>query len=191
MKKLLIVIPLILHATFTFSQSYVTAAGLRLGTDWGLSLQQRVAEKTTIEAIFQSSLQREEVLITALAERHYPLLYKGLNLYFGAGPHKGWINEPAGEGSTSEYKDPFGITLIGGAELSLGRINLSYDFKPAMNIRGGEESVYIQSGLSVRYVLISNRDLKKYQKKQRRKERKESGGFQLEEDWKFWKKDRN
>jgi hypothetical protein len=159
----------------------MTAGGLRLGTDWGLTLQQRLADHWTAEGILQSSLQREEVMVTGLLERHYPVIFKGLTLYFGAGIHKGWLNETAdNELNPEEYTDPFGVSFIGGAELTLGRINISYDFKPAFNLSGGENKFYTQSGVSVRYVLLKNKVYKDLTKKKRKKERQEK--------WQFWKK---
>ncbi|MBK7873400.1 MAG: hypothetical protein IPJ74_23415 [Saprospiraceae bacterium] len=119
------------------AQSYDTALGMRLGTDWGMTIKQRVAKKTTIEALLQSSLQREEVLVTLMGEQHFPVLSRRLNIYYGGGLHKGWINES--DADLVPYKDPFGVTFIGGIEMSLGRLNISYDFKPAINISGGQE----------------------------------------------------
>lgn len=168
------------------AQSYVMAGGLRMGTDWGLTYQQRVLETVTIEAILQSSFQREEVMVTALFEKHYPVAVKGLNLYLGAGPHKGWNSQPRNE-NNEEIKDPLGLSLVGGAELTLGRIAVSYDIKPAINVRGGDRAVYMQSGLSARYVFLSNRDVRKMKRKKER-ERRRKEGFDWKEDWKFWKK---
>lgn len=190
MKKITILISAILLSLPLLSQSYMTSAGLRFGTDWGLTVQQRIAENFTVEGILQSSLQRNEVLLTGMIERHYPVVHKGLNFYVGGGVHKGWINEPPTPEHPNGFDNPLGVTLVGGAELTLGRLNISYDFKPAVNLQGGERTFYTQSGLSVRYVLISNRDIKKYQKKQKKKKRKkEGGGIHIGDGWKIWKKD--
>lgn len=179
----------LVFALFIFSliqaQSYMTAAGIRLGTDWGITLQQRLAKNTTVEGILQSSLQREELMVTGLVEQHYPILTKGLNVYFGGGVHKGWISQPKdAELTAPEYKDPFGISLVAGAEITLGRINVSYDFKPAFNISGGEQNFYTQTGVSVRYALLSNKVYKKIVKKKKKKKRQQAG----KKWWMFWKK---
>ncbi len=76
MKKLIAILSFAIFATTLFSQSYMTAGGVRLGTDWGLTIQQRVAKSGTIEGILQSSLQRNEVMVTALYEHHYPMVIK-------------------------------------------------------------------------------------------------------------------
>jgi hypothetical protein len=169
------------------AQSYNTALGLRLGTDWGISVQQRIGKTTTLEGIVQSSLQREEALVTLLGEQHYPMLSRRLNLYVGAGLHKGWLNA-SDERSGKPYKDPFGLTAIAGAELSLGRFNISYDFKPAINLVGGQHTIYTQTAVSLRYVVAKRPWLKqdeqsrRKRQKERDRRRRKGKGF----NWKFW-----
>ena len=165
---------------FMNAQSYDTAMGLRLGTDWGLSLKQRVAKKTTVEAIFQSSFAREESMISILGAQHMPFITRRFNMYTGGGIHKGWSNRVE-----SDYKGPFGLSLIAGLELSLGSLNLSYDIKPAINFTGGDQVLYVQTGLTIRYVLlernflIDDKEAKRRKRKRRRKKKND--------DWKFWK----
>ncbi len=188
-----LILPFLSVVLLSFSantQAYMTTGGLRAGTDWGITIQQRLTKNMTIEGIVQSSLQREEVIITALVERHYPLIFRGLNLYTGAGLHKGWLSpEASGELVPTGFKDPFGLTFITGAEMTLGRFNFSYDFKPAINVVGGERKFYTQSGVSVRYVFLTNKQYKKKQKAKRKKKRKEEGkGIHLGDGWKIWKK---
>lgn len=161
------------------AQSYFTAGGLRLGTDWGLTIQQRVAKRTTVETILQSSLFREEAMVTILGEQHGPLLSRRFNIYGGAGLHKGWSTARRVNGEDlPEYKGPFGITLIGGAEMTIGRLNLSYDFKPAINISGGEQAFYTQSGVSARYVILKKSPWEK-SKRGKKKKKRSGGGFRL------------
>jgi hypothetical protein len=191
MKKLILHALISLAPVSLFSQAYMTAGGLRLGTDWGLTVQQRLAKSVTFEGIVQSSLQREEVMLTGLVEKHYPLVFRGLNLYAGAGLHKGWLSTASPvEPPVRTFGDPFGLTLIGGAELTLGRLNFSYDFKPAINLSGGEKNFYTQTGISVRYVFLNNKVYKKHLKKRKKAKRKKEGkGNHLGDGWKFWKKD--
>lgn len=171
MKQLLILLALgLLMPQFIQAQSYNTAVGMRLGTEWGPSIQQRILKKTTIEAIIQSSLQREELLLTGLVEQHFPIISKRFNIYMGAGLHKGWIQEPIDEETGEAFEDPFGITMIMGIELTLGRINISYDFKPAVNIDGGARGFYSQTGLTMRYVIFKKKSWFK------------------RVNWKFWEK---
>jgi len=185
MKKRLLPLLLVFTTTLLAAQSYITAGGIRLGTDWGLTFKQRVLEHTTLEGILQQSFQREEFMVTGLAAQHYPVLLKGLNFYFGGGLHKGWNNQPATFEHPDGFKNPFGVTAIGGLELTLGRLNLSYDYKPAVNLVGGEKTFYMQTGLSARYVFYSNRDLKKKQRAKKKAERKENVRKKL----RFWERD--
>lgn len=183
MKKSVFVIAFLCFAFSSFSQMYMTAGGLRMGTDWGITIQQRVLDKVSVEAILQSSLQREEVLFTGLVERHYPIISKGFNIYTGGGIHKGWSNTTEGEVA---IEDPFGVTFVMGAEMTLGRFNISYDFKPALNVSGGEKSFYTQTGVSLRYVLVKNKVYKNMKKSQKKKKRKKNRGDK--EWWEVWKK---
>ena len=164
--------------TFISAQSYNTAFGLRMGTEWGFTAKQRVLKHTTIEGIFQSSLKREEIMLTVLGEQHFRLLTRRFNVYLGGGFHKGWrTTEPQYDDAgnlINDYENPFGLTLIGGAEITLGRLNISYDFKPAINLSGGSSPFYYQTGISLRYVLFK-RKWRPFKKKKK---------F----NWKFWEK---
>ena len=183
MKNLIILFILTFLSVELMAQSYNTAAGMRLGTEWGLTVKQRVAKKTTIEAILQSSLQREEFTVTVLGEQHYPLISRRLNVYAGAGLHKGWHTNSLEEA----YQDPFGLSFVTGIEFTLGRLNLSYDFKPAVNISGGEKGFYSQTGVSMRYVLAKRKWLQGKNKNKKKKKNKRKGK-QDKFDWKIWKK---
>ncbi len=177
MKIRLLPILFFFTTTLLSAQSYITAGGIRLGTDWGLTLKQRVLEHTTVEGILQSSFQREEFMVTGLVAQHYPVLFDGLNFYFGGGLHKGWNHQPTSFENPDGFKNPFGVTAIGGLELTLGRLNISYDYKPAVNLVGGERRFYMQTGLSARYVFLSNRDLKKRERDRKQEARRDKLRF--------------
>lgn len=169
MKQFLINLILLHIALTTFSQSYFTAGGARLGTDWGLTFQQRILKHNTAEAIFQSSLVREELMLTGLFEHHFPLITKRLNIYLGAGFHKGFVTD-----NTASYQSSYGMSVIAGAEFTIARFVISYDYKPAFNFRGGENSWYSQTGVSVRYVFIKQNVFKKIKRrKERERKRRE------------------
>ncbi len=137
----LIIGTLLLCANFALGQSYNTAVGLRMGTEWGLTLRQRFYKNYAAEMLLQSSLQREETQLTLLGLSHKPLLTRRLNFYYGAGFHKGWADQ-----LEVSYEDPWGIDFIAGLELTIGSINLSYDYKPAINLSGGEENLLQPNG---------------------------------------------
>ncbi len=165
------------------AQSYTTAAGMRLGTDWGLTLQQRLLKHTTAEFIVQSSLQREEVLLTLLAEQHQPILSKRVNIYGGGGLHKGFVTA-----SDVPWAAPWGITLIGGAEFTIARVVLSWDFKPTVNLHGGEKGFYAQTGVSVRYVWIKGNVFEKRRRQKQRDKRRKAREQAGIPPWQIWRK---
>ena len=117
---------LMLLGTFGLqAQKYTTAVGGRLGSGIGLTVQQKLWKKTTFEGILNQKFKQDEIVFTALIERHQGLLGKRLNFYLGAGPHFGWN----GDFEKTE-KGMAGLTGIAGLEFTLGRLNLSWDFKP-------------------------------------------------------------
>ena len=167
------------------AQSYNSALGMRFGTDWGLTYKHRIAKKITVEGQLQSSVNRDEAILSLMLEKHFNILTRHANIYWGGGVHKGWIDDVY-EGV--EVKDPMGITLIGGAELSIAKLNISYDIKPVLNVVGGEKDLYLQSGVSVRYIL-QKREKYPWEKKKNKKKNRKKRNSTLNKNgsWKFWK----
>ncbi len=182
-RKMLITLLSAAWACWLHGQSYTTAGGLRMGTDWGLTLQQRVLERATAEVILQSSLQREEVMLTVLGEYHQPILSRRLNLYGGGGLHKGFLTS-----REAGWKAPVGLTLIGGAEFTIARLALSWDFKPAINLSGGERNFYAQTGVSVRYVFVKGNVFQKKQRQKKRARRRKARQQDGYPDWQIWRR---
>ena len=151
-----------------FAQSYDIAGGLRLGTEFGVTGKYRFAKRTCAEVIIQNGISQDETAITFLVEQHFPVLTRRLNMYFGGGLHKGWSDD-------DKIDDPYGITAIAGIDFTINRLNVSWDFKPAINIGGGSSNLYSQSAVSVRYVF----------KKRPTKVKK----FLKSDKWKVWKKE--
>jgi hypothetical protein len=54
--------------------------------------------------------------------------------------------------------------------MTIGNINFSYDFKPALNLTGGEKTLYTQTAVSIRY-RFWKRDKLYWEKSKRRRER--------------------
>ena len=165
MKNALLLICSFFFASLLSAQSYRTAAGVRLGTGIGLSIQQKVMDKTTLEGILQSKLKSDELSLTLLLERHHNLLTRRLNFYVGGGVHKSWYTN-TGEVTTKEQAA--GISGIAGVEFTPGRLSVSWDYKPALNVWGGDQFFDSQTAVSLRYVFV------------KRKKKKIN--------WKFWKK---
>jgi len=171
MKRLLFSFVFLVLSISLTAQGYNVAAGLRMGTDWGITGKYRIEKRLSVEGILQSSFGNDGIILTALVEKHAPLITKRFNFYTGIGLHKGWNNNLEQE---IIIKDPFGLTAIAGIEFNLGKTNISWDFKPAFNIIGGQRTMYTQTGVSLRYVFVKRPWFKKKKKKK----------F----NWKFWKK---
>jgi len=167
MKNITIYFILFLACSSLHAQSYQTAVGLRMGTDIGITAQQRVAKFSTIEAIFVPSINAKQSSIDLLFEQHKRILSKRFNVYVGGGIHKAWREE----GADNFGKADAGITGIFGGEFSFRRLNFSWDYKPTMAFLGGDGEQVVNprnSSVSIRYIFIP-------QKKN--------------EDWKVWKKE--
>ena len=125
-----------------YGQHYVTAFGIRISEDLGLTVQQRVAKFVTIEATMQTSRYRYYGTLTG--QWHHRLLTRRLNFYMGGGPH--WGHE-------DRYGEFYGLSPVIGLELNLARLNISVDYKPAYNLKGDPLIIH-SSGISIRYILI-------------------------------------
>ncbi|HMS52636.1 MAG: hypothetical protein IPI59_10010 [Sphingobacteriales bacterium] len=147
------------------AQRYGTCVGLRGGNNGvGITVQHRVLPRTTIEPILNFNLNSAS--LTVLPQYHIPIIGKWFNYYVGAGPHLGY-----------NYTLGFygGATAIAGLEwkLPILRIQFSFDVKPAFHLYHPDNK-YIgwHTGVSLRYVAISHRDLKKQERANRRANRK-------------------
>ena len=149
-----------------FGQSYFTAGGVRLGTENGLTIQQRIFKHTTVEGIVLSGFKTDYFSTGLQIQRHYPLLFKNFNIYTGIGLQSKRISLP--EVEPTKYT---GVSFSGGIELSVGRVNVSWDYKPVVYF-GGSRAFQSESGLSLRYIFISNKTIKKHQRQTKRKKAK-------------------
>jgi len=131
------------------AQKYDTALGARLGGgNYGLTLQQRLASRLTLEGI--AGLGQREYSGTALAEYHFGILGPSLNYYFGAGGHLGHNKDTGGFS---------GLDALVGVEYKVAflPIALSFDFKPTLEF-AGDDYARFPTAFSIRYVLIKRRD---------------------------------
>jgi hypothetical protein len=148
------------------AQAYGTAVGGRFADGYGITLQQQVAVGWTIEGILQSGFSKKDITLSILGEKHKGLLSRGLSFYSGAGLYHTWLESE--DNATVVLKNPYGISPIVGLELTLGKLNLSADFKPNIKITGDGKSFEWRTGISARVVL--------------------AGRYFKNEGWKFWKK---
>lgn len=130
------------------AQKYRTAVGARLGIPYGLTVQQALASRLTLEGI--AGLAAREVSGTVLAEYHFGILGPSLNYYFGAGGHLGNNKD------TGRYGGFDGIVGIE-YKVAFLPVVLSYDFKPSVEINSDDWARF-PTALSIRYVLIKKRN---------------------------------
>ena len=161
---------LILGPLSISAQGYGMAAGVRVGSGFGGTFQQQIALNTSLEAILlrRKTGDYADYSLSLLYEKHQNVLTKGLNIYAGGGLYYTWLEDRTN--LIVKPTNPFGISPIAGAELTIGKLNVSIDFKPNIKISGGGEGVKgfeMQSAFSVRYVL--------------------AGRYFKDERWKFWK----
>jgi hypothetical protein len=152
MKKYLLIFLMVLASLGASAQKYRTAIGARIDrNDFGVTLQQKILEKSTLEGIF--AVGSREVAGTALFEQHFPLLSKGFNYYLGGGAHVGTLKD---------HGAFFGGDLILGTELKLPIFPLlfSFDIKPAVHVHH-EDWFDFASGFSLRYILVKEKKEKK------------------------------
>jgi hypothetical protein len=134
------------------AQSYNTAFGVRIERGIGFTVQQYITNGWTAEGILHASILNDDLGLTVLAEKHNKILFRGLNVYYGPGLHyygqKSVENDVVGKGV-------FGLSGIVGAEISLGRINVSADIKPELHLSGDLARPYGWNGaaVSVRYII--------------------------------------
>ncbi len=127
------------------AQRYKTAAGVRIGSeDFGLTVQQKILEKTTVEGLLLFGPR--QVTATVLGERHFPMLGQRLNYYVGGGVHGGHLKD---------YGTIYGLDAIGGIEYKINGlpILISGDIKPAFHLKH-ENWFNFGGGFSLRYVII-------------------------------------
>ncbi|MCB0667878.1 MAG: hypothetical protein KDC80_18755 [Saprospiraceae bacterium] len=157
-----------------FSQSYFTSMGLRMGSDFGITLQQKIVGHLTAEGIVSSSPVTRQTTGSLLVEMHNPLISKRFNFYLGGGLHNRWLQDPEGQKLVRR-----GVTAIAGAEMTLGRINLSWDYKPVFHLNADTQPFESETAVSLRYVFVKkirksrNKDsfLKQTPKEKREKKR--------------------
>jgi len=136
---------LVLFARPAAAQKYITAAGVRLGGgNYGLTVQQLVASRVTIEGI--AGLGQREYSGTVLGEYHFGILGPSLNYYFGAGGHLGHNKDTGGFS---------GLDGIVGVEYKVAflPVALSFDFKPSLEF-GNDDYARFPTAFSIRYVFI-------------------------------------
>lgn len=150
--KVLAIICLFLTADQLMAQHYKLAAGLRIGDNYGLSLQGKIVNHTSAEFILHPGLGEKLNSFTFVLKQHQKIISDRINIYAGGGLYQSWKNQNA------EFKDNIrtgGIQTMIGAELTIGRYNISWDFSPGLAVWGDHKGSFTGgSAVSIRYVLI-------------------------------------
>lgn len=144
------------------AQTYFTTGGIRLGTDYGLSLKQFIVKKTTVEMILATDDNAKTNLgLTFLVDKHQPILTRNFNLFYGTGLSVNWFYENHEKASQGRK---FGVPVQVGLEFTVGKINLSWDYTPILYISTNSNAFDTLKGLSVRYVFINKKEGKRISK---------------------------
>ena len=159
---------LLLISAAASAQSYKTAAGIRVDNGLQLTVQQYITNGWTAEGILHSAVGSKDLGVTLLAEKHSKILFRATNVYFGAGGHYYWQNEPRRTETPVVNQNVYGLSFIGGAEVSLGRVNVAIDWKPELHLSESAQTFgWNGASVSVRYI-FAKREHKKIK------------------DWKVW-----
>jgi hypothetical protein len=157
MKKI-VVIGLFLFCLISISkgQDYNTGIGLRGGVDYGLTVKHFISENSALEFLLASRWRG--FVVTGLYEVHNQIgNVDRFKWFFGFGAHIGFWNGDYTQDSWGRPGTDYtvvGIDGILGLEYSFKEapINLSLDWKPALNFIGYSGFWADESALSIRYI---------------------------------------
>jgi hypothetical protein len=155
MKKLLFVLLIALFISVgTKAQDYNTGIGLRGGWGSGLTVKHFLGEKAAVEGILDSRWRGFSV--TGLYEIHAQAFeVDRLNWYYGVGGHIGfWNGKNVGWADNNDNYTIIGVDGILGLEYNFDviPINVSVDWKPALNLVGLSGFWGDGGAISVRYI---------------------------------------
>lgn len=136
---------------------YPTALGLRLGGGVnGITIKHFLSSSDAVEGII--GVHYRGFMATGLWERHFDAFdVEGLNWYIGGGAHIGfwsyYRDHPVFDDEFNGSRAIIGIDGIIGMEYTFAEvpINLSADWKPAVNFVGWNGGYFYDGAISVRY----------------------------------------
>lgn len=145
------------------AQSYKTAAGLRIGNDISLSLSQRIVKRTTLDLYHQTGLFTGQNVTTLAVKQHFPLISKRLNVFAGIGPYYNTSVKSNFIESQTQKSNAFGLAFPLGMDFTVGRLNIAFDYLPALKLAGINDKGIISasSAITLRYVIIKQDGLVK------------------------------
>jgi len=166
--KVFLLLFLSLLSSQVYSQKYGNALGIRVDRNTvGVIFKQRLLKSATLDGLL--AFNTLEAYAKGLFNIHKPILYKGLNYFYGVGGHVGYYREAG----------PYmGLDLSVGLELKVPALPLlvSADVTPSVHVNHPRR-IQLQTGVSVLFVMRSERDIRK----KKRKRNKKSNGRSLKE----------
>ncbi len=149
-----IILLLLLFCGNLHAQHYYTSAGLRFGTDVGISVNQRLMKKSTIELLHQPGLFTSDSYTSITLRKHLPILGRSVNLFGGMGA-AAYVSSSLNVGDLIQEISPAVVATAGG-EIVIGRIHISYDWSPHLIMDPSIQTSRwrASNALSVKYVLL-------------------------------------
>lgn len=129
-----------------WSQSYKWAAGVKLSKQMGLSVVYSPEVPYSIEGVISKNLWTNEGGLSVIGRYHQKVLTRGINFYGGGGFYYGMYDDP-------EMSSFSGLILNGGAEMSLGKTNLSFNISPLIAAGSQDMKFRIGSDVTIRRIL--------------------------------------
>lgn len=153
MKKIMFLAAVFISVFGTLNaQNYETAIGLRGGLSNGITVKHFLTDVNAIEGIL--STRWGGFGITGLYEFNNKTAHEGLDWYYGVGAHFGaYDGSETPWGDTDVSYSVIGIDGIIGIEYTFATIplNLSLDYKPALNLVGYNGFWGDNTAFSIRY----------------------------------------
>lgn len=155
----LILVILLLSFLSVAAQPYRTAAGLRFGFPYGVTVKHFFDPDNGIELIAAANLRG--VIAAGFFENEYRIsMHSGLCWFWGLGLHGGFVDATRNPYlyTKEDYVGPvIGIDAIAGLDYAFRRIplNISFDLLPSVNLGGYTGWNGLSSAISVRYVFPS------------------------------------
>lgn len=129
-----------------WSQSYQWAAGVKLSKQMGLSVVYSPEVPYSIEGVISKNLWTNEGGLSVIGRYHQKVLTRGINFYGGGGFYYGIYDDP----ETPSFS---GLILNGGAEMSLGKTNLSFNISPLIAAGSQDMKFRIGSDVTIRRII--------------------------------------
>jgi len=141
------------------AQRYSTAAGVKIGSDYGLTVQQKVSKKMTVQGLYYGGFTNNNIHANVMAQRHFSVFSNRTNIFLGGGLGSHWnYDTEIQQFQDQSFVIPFGF----GIETTLGRLNISADVMkhlPLSEVNTGSGNRV--ASVSLRYVIVKDKRAKK------------------------------